>query len=289
MVNTALDPRFAFMPVDHDGKIRMDCSSPSAMAGLVGLKDRYDVAFGCDPDADRHGIVTRSAGLLNPNHSLAVAIRYLLTSRPRWSKSAVVGKTLVSSAIIDRVVAQLGRRIMEVPVGFKWFTPGLFNGSCCFGGEESAGASFLRRDGTVWTTDKDGLLLGLLAAEITAVTGRDPGEHYRAITAELGSPVYTRIDTPCTPALKAGFKRLTPASITATTLGGDPIDAKLTTASGNGAAIGGLKVVTGNGWFAARPSGTENVYKLYAESFRDPAHLARLVEEAQAMLQRVLG
>ena len=289
VVNTALDPRFAFMPVDHDGKIRMDCSSPSAMAGLVGLKDRYDVAFGCDPDADRHGIVTRSAGLLNPNHSLAVAIRYLLTSRPRWSKSAVVGKTLVSSAIIDRVVAQLGRRIMEVPVGFKWFTPGLFNGSCCFGGEESAGASFLRRDGTVWTTDKDGLLLGLLAAEITAVTGRDPGEHYRAITAELGSPVYTRIDTPCTPALKAGFKRLTPASITATTLGGDPIDAKLTTASGNGAAIGGLKVVTGNGWFAARPSGTENVYKLYAESFRDPAHLARLVEEAQAMLQRVLG
>ena len=289
VVNTALDPRFAFMPVDHDGKIRMDCSSPSAMAGLVGLKDRYDVAFGCDPDADRHGIVTRSAGLLNPNHYLAVAIRYLLTSRPRWSKSAVVGKTLVSSAIIDRVVAQLGRRIMEVPVGFKWFTPGLFNGSCCFGGEESAGASFLRRDGTVWTTDKDGLLLGLLAAEITAVTGRDPGEHYRAITAELGSPVYTRIDTPCTPALKAGFKRLTPASITATTLGGDPIDAKLTTASGNGAAIGGLKVVTGNGWFAARPSGTENVYKLYAESFRDPAHLARLVEEAQAMLQRVLG
>ena len=289
VVNTALDPRFAFMPVDHDGKIRMDCSSPSAMAGLVGLQDRYDVAFGCDPDADRHGIVTRSAGLLNPNHSLAVAIRYLLTSRPRWSKSAVVGKTLVSSAIIDRVVAQLGRRIMEVPVGFKWFTPGLFNGSCCFGGEESAGASFLRRDGTVWTTDKDGLLLGLLAAEITAVTGRDPGEHYRAITAELGSPVYTRIDTPCTPALKAGFKRLTPASITATTLGGDPIDAKLTTASGNGAAIGGLKVVTGNGWFAARPSGTENVYKLYAESFRDPAHLARLVEEAQAMLQRVLG
>ncbi len=289
VVNTAVDPRFGFMPVDHDGKIRMDCSSPSAMAGLVGLKDRFDIAFGSDPDADRHGIVTRSAGLLNPNHYLAVAIRYLLASRPRWPASAVVGKTLVSSAIIDRVVRAAGRRLMEVPVGFKWFTPGLFDGSCCFGGEESAGASFLRRDGSVWTTDKDGLLLGLLAAEITAVTGKDPGEHYREITTALGSPVYTRIDTPCTAAEKAGFKRLTPEAVTATTLGGDPIEAKLTRAPGNGAAIGGLKVTTRNGWFAARPSGTENVYKLYAESFRDAGHLDRVVAEAQSMLQRVLG
>ena len=289
VVNTAHDPRFGFMTVDHDGKIRMDCSSPAAMAGLVSLKDQYDIAFGCDPDADRHGIVTRSSGLLNPNHYLAVAIRYLLTSRPQWPKNAVVGKTLVSSAIIDRVVAQLGRRVMEVPVGFKWFTPGLSDGSCCFGGEESAGASFLRRDGTVWTTDKDGLLLGLLAAEIMAVTGKDPGEHYRAITTSLGAPVYTRIDTPCTPAEKAGFKKLTPDAVTATTLAGDPIEAKLTQASGNGAAIGGLKVTTQNGWFAARPSGTENVYKLYAESFRDEAHLERIVEEAKGLLRQVLG
>jgi phosphoglucomutase len=259
------------------------------MAGLVGLKDRFDIAFGCDPDADRHGIVTRSSGLLNPNHYLAVAIRYLLSSRPRWSGSAVVGKTLVSSAIIDRVVAQLGRTVMEVPVGFKWFTPGLFAGSCCFAGEESAGASFLRRDGTVWTTDKDGLLLGLLAAEITAVTGKDPGEYYREITAQLGAPLYTRIDTPCTPAQKTGFKKLTPEAVTATTLAGDPIEARLTKAPGNGAAIGGLKVTTKNGWFAARPSGTEQVYKLYAESFTDAAHLQRIVEEARAMLQRVLG
>jgi phosphoglucomutase len=289
VVNSSVDPHFGFMTVDHDGKIRMDCSSPSAMAGLVGLKDRFDIAFGCDPDADRHGIVTRSSGLLNPNHYLAVAIRYLLTSRPRWSKAAVVGKTLVSSAIIDRVVAQLGRAVMEVPVGFKWFTPGLFDGSCCFGGEESAGASFLRRDGTVWTTDKDGILLGLLAAEITAVTGKDPGEHYREITAQLGAPVYTRIDTPCTPAEKANFKLLTPEAVTATTLAGDPIEARLTKAPGNGAAIGGLKVTTRNGWFAARPSGTENVYKLYAESFTSDAHLQRIVEEARGMLQRVLG
>jgi phosphoglucomutase len=289
VVNPRLDPQFGFMTVDHDGKIRMDCSSPWAMAGLVGLKDRFDIAFGCDPDADRHGIVTRSSGLLNPNHYLAVAIRYLLSSRPRWSGSAVVGKTLVSSAIIDRVVAQLGRTVMEVPVGFKWFTPGLFAGSCCFAGEESAGASFLRRDGTVWTTDKDGLLLGLLAAEITAVTGKDPGEYYREITAQLGAPLYTRIDTPCTPAQKTGFKKLTPEAVTATTLAGDPIEARLTKAPGNGAAIGGLKVTTKNGWFAARPSGTEQVYKLYAESFTDAAHLQRIVEEARAMLQRVLG
>ena len=247
------------------------------------------ILVACDPDADRHGIVTRSAGLMNPNHFLAVAIRYLLTSRTRWSPSAVIGKTLVSSAIIDRVVAQAGRRLMEVPVGFKWFTPGLFEGTCCFGGEESAGASFLRRDGTVWTTDKDGLILGLLAAEMTAATGKDPGEHYREITAALGSPVYTRIDTPCTPAAKAGFKKLTAEAIKAPTLAGDPIEAKVTKAAGNGAAIGGLKVTTRNGWFAARPSGTENVYKLYAESFHDAAHLARIVAEAQSMLEAVLG
>ncbi len=289
VVNPALDPTFAFMPVDHDGKIRMDCSSPWAMAGLVQLKDRYAVAWGNDPDADRHGIVTPSAGLLNPNHYLAVAIHYLLTHRPAWAPTARVGKTLVSSALIDRVVADLGRELLEVPVGFKWFAPGLYDGSCCFGGEESAGASFLRRDGGVWTTDKDGLLLGLLAAEITAVTGRDPGEHYtRSSPSRLGAPVYTRIDTPCSPAEKAGFKRLTPDSIGATTLAGDPITAKLTKAPGNGAPIGGLKVTTTQGWFAARPSGTENVYKLYAESFRDAEHLARLVAEAQAMVGRVL-
>ena len=288
VVNPALDPTFRFMTVDHDGKIRMDCSSPQAMAGLVRLKDQFRIAFGSDPDADRHGIVTPSAGLLNPNHYLAVAIHYLLGHRPGWSRTAKVGKTLVSSALIDRVVAELGRDLLEVPVGFKWFTPGLFDGSCCFGGEESAGASFLRRDGGVWTTDKDGILLCLLAAEITAVTGKDPGEHYREITARLGAPVYTRIDTPCTPAEKAGFKRLTAESITATSLAGDPIELKLTKAPGNGAAIGGLKVTTAQGWFAARPSGTENVYKLYAESFRDSAHLGRIVEGARAMLKGVL-
>jgi phosphoglucomutase len=289
VVNPALDPTFGFMTVDHDGKIRMDCSSPWAMAGLVGLKDRYQVAWGNDPDADRHGIVTPSAGLLNPNHYLAAAIRYLLGHRPGWPASATVGKTLVSSALIDRVVADLGRTLFEVPVGFKWFAPGLYDGSCCFGGEESAGASFLQRDGGVWTTDKDGILLGLLAAEITAVTGKDPGVHYAELTARLGAPVYTRIDTPCTPAEKAGFKRLTPEAITATTLAGDRIDAKLTRAPGNGAPIGGLKVTTSHGWFAARPSGTENVYKLYAESFRDAAHLARIVEEAKAILATVLA
>jgi phosphoglucomutase len=289
VVNSSLDPAFSFMTVDHDGKIRMDCSSPWAMAGLVGLKDRFAVAWGNDPDADRHGIVTPSAGLLNPNHYLAVAIHYLLTHRPSWSRSARIGKTLVSSALIDRVVADLGRALLEVPVGFKWFAPGLYDGSCCFGGEESAGASFLRLDGEVWTTDKDGLLLGLLAAEITAVTGRDPGVHYAELTARLGAPVYTRIDTPCTPAEKAGFTRLTPEAVTAATLGGDPIESKLTRAPGNGAPIGGLKVTTAQGWFAARPSGTENVYKLYAESFRDAGHLDRIVEEARAMVSRVLG
>jgi phosphoglucomutase len=289
VVNPALDPAFGFMPPDHDGTIRMDCSSPWAMAGLVDLKDRFQVAWGNDPDADRHGVVTPTAGLLNPNHYLAVAIHYLLEHRPRWPRAAKVGKTLVSSAMIDRVVARAGRELLEVPVGFKWFAPGLYDGSCCFGGEESAGASFLQRDGSVWTTDKDGLLLGLLAAEITAATGRDPGEHYADLTAALGAPVYTRIDTPCSPAEKAGFKRLTPDSITASTLAGDPIEARLTSAPGNGAAIGGLKVTTAQGWFAARPSGTENVYKLYAESFRDAAHLARIVEEARAMVGRVLA
>jgi phosphoglucomutase len=289
VVNPALDPTFRFMTVDYDGKIRMDCSSPHAMAGLVGLRARFRIAFGSDPDADRHGIVTPAAGLLNPNHYLAVAIHYLLTHRPDWPAAAKVGKTLVSSALIDRVVADLGRELLEVPVGFKWFTPGLFDGSCCFGGEESAGASFLCRDGGVWTTDKDGILLCLLAAEITAVSGKDPGEHYREITARLGAPVYTRIDTPCTPAEKAGFRKLTPDAVTTTALAGDPIQAKLTNAPGNGAAIGGLKVTTSQGWFAARPSGTENVYKLYAESFRDRAHLERIVEEARAMLAGVLG
>jgi phosphoglucomutase len=289
VVNPVLDPAFGFMTVDHDGKIRMDCSSPWAMAGLVQLKDRFQVAWGNDPDADRHGIVTPSAGLLNPNHYLAVAIHYLLTHRPGWPASATIGKTLVSSGLIDRVVADQGRALFEVPVGFKWFAPGLYGGSCCFGGEESAGASFLRRDGGVWTTDKDGILLGLLAAEITAVTGKDPGVHYADLTARLGAPVYTRIDTPCTPGEKAGFRRLTPESVTATTLAGDPIQSKLTRAPGNGAAIGGLKVTTVQGWFAARPSGTENVYKLYAESFRDPGHLARIVEEARAMVAAVLA
>jgi phosphoglucomutase len=288
VVNPTIDPTFSFMTVDHDGKIRMDCSSPWAMAGLVRLKDRFAVAWGNDPDADRHGIVTPSSGLLNPNHYLAAAIDYLLDHRPAWSITAKVGKTLVSSALIDRVVAKHARQLMEVPVGFKWFAPGLYDGTCCFGGEESAGASFLRRDGRVWTTDKDGLLLGLLAAEMTAVTGRDPGEHYRALTAELGAPVYTRIDTPCTPEQKAGFKRLTPEAIRATTLAGDRILSTLTTAPGNGAPIGGLKVTSAQGWFAARPSGTENVYKLYAESFRDGQHLASIVEEAREMVTRVL-
>jgi phosphoglucomutase len=289
VVNPALDPTFGFMTVDHDGKIRMDCSSPWAMAGLVGLKDQYQIAWGNDPDADRHGIVTPSAALLNPNHYLAVAIHYLLQHRPQWPKSAAVGKTLVSSALIDRVVADLDRRLLEVPVGFKWFAPGLYDGSCCFGGEESAGASFLQHDGGVWTTDKDGILLGLLAAEITALTEKDPGQHYTELTARLGAPVYTRIDTPCSPAEKAGFKRLTPESVAATALAGDPITARLTRAPGNDAPIGGLKVTTAQGWFAARPSGTENVYKLYAESFRDATHLERIVEEAKAILGRVLA
>ena len=289
VVNPKIDPTFAFMTLDHDGKIRMDCSSPYAMAGLVELKDRFDIAFGNDPDADRHGIVTPTTGLLNPNHYLALAIRYLLTNRPQWPASAVVGKTLVSSCLIDRVVASLGRKLWEVPVGFKWFTPGLFDGSCCFGGEESAGASFLRRDGTAWSTDKDGLILGLLAAEITARTGKDPGVHYKELTAEFGTPYYTRIDAPATPEQKNLLKKLSPEAITATELAGEPITAKLTRAPGNAASIGGLKVVSASGWFAARPSGTENIYKLYAESLKSADHLAAIVEQAQEIVSRSLG
>jgi phosphoglucomutase len=281
VVNRQIDPRFAFMPVDHDGKIRMDCSSPYAMAGLLKLKDDFDIAWGNDPDADRHGIVTRSAGLMNPNHYLAVAIRYLLGSRPGWPVSAVIGKTVVSSGMIDRVVNDLHRTLWEVPVGFKWFAPGLFDGKCCFGGEESAGASFLRTNGTVWTTDKDGLILGLLAAEITARTGKDPGEHYREITSRFGESFYTRIDAPATPGQKDALKKLSPQAVSATTLAGDAITAKLTNAPGNNAAIGGLKVTTDVGWFAARPSGTEDIYKIYAESFRSEAHLTQIVSEAQ--------
>jgi len=289
VVNPKIDPTFSFMTVDHDGKIRMDCSSPYAMARLVGLKDRYRVAFANDPDADRHGIVTPSAGLMNPNHYLAVAIRYLLTHRPQWPTSAVVGKTLVSSGMIDRVVNKLGRRLDEVPVGFKWFAPGLFDGTCCFGGEESAGASFLRRDGSVWTTDKDGPVMNLLAAEITARTGKDPGEHYRELTAEFGEPFYTRIDAPATPEQKTKLGKLSPSAVKAATLAGEPITAKLTNAPGNNAPIGGLKVVAASGWFAARPSGTENLYKIYAESFKDEQHLQAIVAEAQQIVNNALS
>ena len=289
VVNDQLDPRFAFMTLDHDGKIRMDCSSPHAMASLVRLKDRFDVAFANDPDADRHGIVTPSAGLMNPNHYLAVAIQYLLTHRPGWPKSAAVGKTLVSSGMIDRVVAKFGRTLSEVPVGFKWFAGGLFDGTMCFGGEESAGASFLRTDGRVWTTDKDGLILCLLAAEIRATTGKDPGAHYAELTAEFGAPAYTRIDAPASPEQKAAFRKLTPEAVTATALAGEPITAKLTRAPGNNASIGGLKITTGNGWFAARPSGTENIYKIYAESFRGQSHLDAVVAEAQQIVTRALA
>jgi len=289
VVNPVIDPTFSFMTVDHDGTIRMDCSSPYAMARLVGLKDRYRVAFANDPDADRHGIVTPSAGLMNPNHYLAVAIRYLLGHRPQWPSRAVVGKTLVSSGMIDRVVEKLGRRLSEVPVGFKWFVAGLFDGSCCFGGEESAGASFLRRDGTVWTTDKDGLIMNLLAAEITARTGKDPGEHYQELAAEFGASHYTRIDAAATPEQKARLARLSPDAVRDSSLAGEPITAKLTRAPGNDAAIGGLKVVAASGWFAARPSGTENIYKIYAESFKGQAHLDGIVSEAQAMVNRALS
>jgi phosphoglucomutase len=289
VVNPNVDGRFGFMTVDHDGKIRMDCSSPYAMASLVKLKDRFDVAFGNDPDADRHGIVTPSAGLLNPNHYLAVAIRYLLTHRPQWPTIAGVGKTLVSSSLIDRVVAGLDRKLVEVPVGFKWFAPGLYDGTICFGGEESAGASFHRKDGSVWTTDKDGPIMGLLAAEIVARTGKDPGQHYQELTAKYGAPCYTRIDAPATLEEKKKLKSLAPEQVKTTELAGEPITAKFSHAPGNGAAIGGLKVTSANGWFAARPSGTENVYKLYAESFQGEAHLKRIVEEAQAIVANALG
>jgi len=284
VVNPVIDPTFSFMTVDHDGVIRMDCSSPYAMARLVGLKDKYRVAFANDPDSDRHGIVTPSAGLMNPNHYLAVAIRYLLAHRPLWPEHAAVGKTLVSSSMIDKVVKKLGRRLSEVPVGFKWFVPGLFDGSCCFGGEESAGASFLRRDGTVWTTDKDGPIMDLLAAEITARTDKDPGEHYRELTAEFGKSYYTRIDAPATPEQKAKLRELSSEAVKASTLAGEPIKAKLTHAPGNNAPIGGLKVVTASGWFAARPSGTESIYKIYAESFKDQSHLNAIVSQAEEIV-----
>ena len=288
VVNKKVDPTFSFMTVDHDGKIRMDCSSPYAMAGLVKLKDDFDVAWGNDPDSDRHGIVTRSSGLMNPNHYLAVAIRYLLGNRPDWPKHAVVGKTLVSSSLIDRVVADLDRKLWEVPVGFKWFSPGLFDGSCCFGGEESAGASFLRKNGKVWSTDKDGLILGLLSAEITARTNKDPGEHYNDLTKQFGISYYTRIDAPASPEQKSKLLKLSPDAVSDTDLAGDPITAKLTRAPGNDAPIGGLKVVSQNGWFAARPSGTENIYKLYAESLKSQEHLNAILEEAQRIVLKAL-
>ena len=288
VANPKLDPTFSFMTVDHDGKIRMDPSSPYAMARLLELRDKYRLSFANDPDGDRHGIVTPSAGLLNPNHYLAVAIRYLLMHRPRWPVTAAIGKTLVSSSIIDCVVRKLGRPLCEVPVGFKWFVPGLFDGSCCFGGEESAGASFLRHDGTVWTTDKDGLIMDLLAAEITARSGRDPSEHYRDPTTEFGAPLYRRIDAPATAEQKSRLRKLSPSAVKAETLAGEPIIAKLTRAPGNDAPIGGLKVVTASGWFAARPSGTESVYKIYAESFKNEAHLDGIVDEARKIVNGAL-
>jgi len=288
VVNPTIDPTFAFMTVDHDGRIRMDPSSPYAMAGLVGLKDQYRLACANDADADRHGIVTPSVGLMNPNHYLAVAIRYLLTHRPSWPAQAVVGKTLVSSSLIDRVVRQLDRQLCEVPVGFKWFVSGLLDGSCCFGGEESAGASFLRHDGTVWTTDKDGPIMNLLAAELTARTEKDPGEHYRELTAQFGTPYYTRLDAPVTLEQKARLAQLSPEAVTASTLAGEPITARLTRAPGNHARIGGLKVVTASGWFAARPSGTESIYKIYAESFQNQTHLEAIIAEAQEIVHNAL-
>ncbi len=289
VTNAAIDPTFRFMTLDHDGEIRMDCSSPFAMASLVKLKDQFDVAFGNDPDSDRHGIVTKSTGLMNPNHYLAVAIRYLLTHRDQWPAHAKVGKTLVSSSLIDRVVNSLNRPLAEVPVGFKWFAPKLLDGSYCFGGEESAGASFLRRDGSVWTTDKDGPILDLLAAEMLACTGKDPGEHYLELTKEFGTPFYTRIDAEANPEQKARLLKLDPSNVKAANLAGEPIVAKLTRAPANQAPIGGLKVVASTGWFAARPSGTENIYKIYAESFRDQAHLDAIVAEAQRIVTDALS
>jgi phosphoglucomutase len=286
VVNTNVDPTFRFMSVDWDGKIRMDCSSPYAMASLIALKDKYDIAFACDTDHDRHGIVTRSAGLLNPNHFLAVAIDYLFGQRPEWRRDAGIGKTLVSSSIIDRVAASLGRRLDEVPVGFKWFVDGLLDGSIGFGGEESAGASFLRTNGAPWSTDKDGLIMGLLSAEITAKLGKDPGDRYRELTRKFGDPVYERIDAPASPEEKSILAKLSPEQVSAKELAGERIDAMLTAAPANGAPIGGLKIVTKNGWFAARPSGTEDVYKIYAESFLGTEHLNRIQNEAKALIAR---
>jgi phosphoglucomutase len=288
VVNPVIDPTFSFMTVDHDGKIRMDCSSPYAMASLVGLKDKYQVAFANDPDSDRHGIVTPSAGLMNPNHYLAVAIQYLLTHRPDWPQGAFVGKTLVSSSMIDNVVKKLGRRLSETPVGFKWFAPGLYDSTFCFGGEESAGASFLRRDGTVWTTDKDGPIMALLSAEITARTGEEPGKHFRDLADEFGMPYYTRIDAPANAQQKVKLGKLSPEAVKESQLAGETIMAKLTRAPGNDAPIGGLKVVSKSGWFAARPSGTEDIYKIYAESFKDESHLNAIVSEAQQIVDNAL-
>jgi phosphoglucomutase len=289
VVNPLVDPTWRFMTLDWDGKIRMDCSSPSAMASLIRRKDEFAIATGNDADADRHGIVTPDGGLMNPNHFLAVAISYLFTHRPEWGADTAVGKTLVSSSLIDRVVADLGRKLVEVPVGFKWFVPGLLDGSVGFGGEESAGASFLRRDGGVWTTDKDGILLALLASEIQAVTGSSPSQLHASLTERFGSSAYARIDAAATREEKAKLGKLSPEAVTATELAGEPITAKLTTAPGNGAAIGGLKVTTENAWFAARPSGTEDVYKVYAESFRGPEHLAQVQEEAKAVVSAALA
>ena len=289
VVNDTIDSTFRFLPLDHDGKIRMDCSSPHAMANLVKLKDDYDIAFGNDTDADRHGIVTKTSGLMNPNHYLAVAIRYLFSHRPNWQASTAIGKTLVSSSMIDRVAEDLDRKLVEVPVGFKWFVPGLFDGSLGFGGEESAGASFLRQNGNTWTTDKDGIILCLLAAEITAKTGKNPGEHYQDLTTKFGTPYYKRVDQPATLEQKAVLKKLSPEAVTASTLAGDAITSKLTNAPGNDAAIGGLKVTSANGWFAARPSGTENIYKIYAESFVGQDHLDKILQEAAEIVGAALG
>jgi phosphoglucomutase len=289
VVNKTIDPAYAFMHVDKDGKIRMDCSSPYAMAGLIELKDKYDISFANDPDTDRHGIVTKSRGLMNPNHYLAVAIEYLYTNRPDWRKDLMVGKTLVSSSMIDRVAASIDRQLMEVPVGFKWFVEPLLSGTCGFGGEESAGASFLRKDGSVWTTDKDGIIMNLLAAEITAITGKDPGELYTALENKFGSPVYKRIDTGATEEQRKAFSSLTPDMIKAKTLAGELIESKLTTAPGNNQSIGGLKVITENGWFAARPSGTESIYKIYAESFKGLAHLVSIQEEAKKIVNEAFS
>ncbi len=289
IVNPKVDPKFSFMTVDHDGKIRMDCSSREAMVNLIGLKDEYDIAFGNDPDSDRHGIVTRSSGLMDPNHYLAVSIRYLFSHRSEWPSSLCVGKTLVSSGIIDRVAAAIGRPLFEVPVGFKWFVEGFLTGTLGFGGEESAGAAFLRTDGTVWTTDKDGIIMDLLAAEITAVTGKDPGQHFEEIASEFGRPYYRRIDQASTPEEKAGFKKMTPQSVKAAELAGEPILQKLVNAPGNNEPFGGIKVTTKDGWFAARPSGTENIYKVYAESFTSREHLDRIIEQACEIVSETVG